>query len=578
MPAPIAEGPMPGTVPEVPSAEPADRVAFACDENASGQPAELRRLTMTQYRNTLRDLLHSVLPYPSETDAVLSSAGIDAVPLDRREVTPWDPRGSYRRLDQSVDQTHVDETFRIATALGTALTTPDRLSGLVGSCVSDSDAGNDEKCLADFVSRFGERALRRPLTDADESFYRAVYGSDPTPDPSAYAELVTVFLSAPEFLYFVEHGEAAAPNRPGTYELSAHELASRLSYHLWQTLPDAELWKAADDGSLLEPAVLARQVERLMAEDRARETMAELFFDFLKLSDVPALDVHAQEPAFRAFAGEDLPGPGLRQSAIDEALDLLSYYTWTDPGGVPDLFTSPLSFARTADHARLYGATAWSGEGPPPELPAGERGGLLTRLWFLATGSINTRPILRGVFLRRYLLCDDLAPAPPNTAAPPQARPAFVTTRESVAALTEQGGTACTSCHAALINPLGFAFEGFDALGRSRTEERLFDDAGRQIGSLPVDARSVPRVTPGDERASSGAAELVELMLQSGKLEACLVRNYFRFTFGRHEDLRADGCALERLRTRLTESGRIRSMLAEAAFLPEMRQRRFETP
>jgi hypothetical protein len=245
---------------------------------------------------------------------------------------------------------------------------------------------------------------------------------------------------------------------------------------------------------------------------------------------------------------------------------------------VPDVFTSPLSFARTADHARLYRTTAWVGDGPPPELPAGERGGLLTRLWFLAGGSISTRPILRGAFLRKYLLCDDVAPPPVNVAAALPERQLGETTRQVVEELTERPGTACASCHAALINPLGFAFEGFDALGRSRNEERLFDDDGRQIASLPVDVRSVPRVTPGDERASSGAAHLVDLMLQSGKLEACLVRNYFRFTFGRHEDLAADGCALERLRTRLTESGSIRSMLAEAALLPEMKQRRFETP
>jgi hypothetical protein len=533
---------------------------------------------MTQYRNTLRDLLRSVLPDASEIEGVLSSAGIDAVPSDRREVTPWDPRGSYRRLDQAVDQTHVDETFRVATALGTALTTPERLSTLVGACVSDGDLGNDEQCLSDFVSSFGERALRRPLTDADERFYRAVYGSDPKPDPSAYAELVTVFLSAPEFLYFVEHGEVEVPNRAGSYELSAHELASRLSYHLWQTLPDAELWAAADDGSLLEPDVLAHHVERLMSDDRARLTTQELFFDFLKLSDVPALDAHVNDPAFRAFAGEDLPSPELRQRAIDEALDMFEYYTWTVPAGVRELFTSPLSFARTADHARLYRTTAWGGDDSPPELPRGERGGLLTRLWFLAGGSLSARPIRRGAFLRKYLLCDELAPPPVNIAAATLEQKVGVTTRQAVEELTEQPSTACAGCHAALINPLGFAFEGFDALGRARSEELLFDERGTQIGGLPVDTRSVPRVTPGDERASNGAADLVELMLQSGKLEACLARNYFRFTFGRYEDLGADGCALERLRTRLTGSGQIRSMLAEAALLPEMRQRRFEAP
>jgi hypothetical protein len=149
-------------------------------------------------------------------------------------------------------------------------------------------------------------------------------------------------------------------------------------------------------------------------------------------------------------------------------------------------------------------------------------------------------------------------------------------TRQSVEELTEQPGTSCASCHASFINPLGFAFEGYDALGRVRSEEPLFDDDGMQIGALPVDTATVPHVTPSDERASNGPTDLVEMMLESGKLEACLARNYFRFTFGRWEDLSRDGCALERLRTRLVESGRIRDMIEEVALLPALRQRTFE--
>lgn len=116
------------------------------------------------------------------------------------------------------------------------------------------------------------------------------------------------------------------------------------------------------------------------------------------------------------------------------------------------------------------------------------------------------------------------------------------------------------------------AFEGFDVLGRVRLEQRLFGDDGTHVGAAPVDTTSVPRVTPS---VSTGPADLSRLMLQSGKLEACLARNYFRFTFGRYEDLSRDGCALERLRSRLVELGRIRDMLEEAALLPELRHRRF---
>jgi uncharacterized protein DUF1592/uncharacterized protein DUF1588/uncharacterized protein DUF1595/uncharacterized protein DUF1585 len=553
----------------------ATSAAFACDPGAAAAPDELRRLTMTQYRNTVRDLTRWVLGDEASADAVMSMAGIDAVPIDRRESTLRDPHGSYRRLDQALDQSHVDETFRVATTLGTALAGTDHLGALAGACATDMDASNDEACVTDFVQRFGARALRHPLDADDAHFYRAVYGSDPTPDAAAYADVITVMLSSPEFLYLVEHGEAEVADDPGNFTLSAHELATRLSYHFWQTLPDDELWQAAEDDSLLDPAVLAQQVARMMDDPRTRATMAELFGDWLGLDALPALDEHAQDPLFVAFAGADLPGPDLRQHVIDDALDMLAYFTWTDPQGMDALLTSPLSFARGDDLARIYGSAAWDGESVPPM--AGARTGLLTHAWFLVSGSANTRPIPRGVFVRRTLLCDDLAPPPAtaNAAVPPALRP-DKTTRQVVEELTEQPGTVCVSCHATEINPLGFAFEGYDALGRTRVMQPLFQGDGSSLGALPVDTTSVPRVTPDDASASHGPADLVQLMLRSGKLEACFARNYFRFTFGRYEDPSRDGCALERLRARIAESGRIRDMIEEAGLLPELQQRRFE--
>lgn len=204
-----------------------------------------------------------------------------------------------------------------------------------------------------------------------------------------------------------------------------------------------------------------------------------------------------------------------------------------------------------------------------------ERAGLLTHAWFLADATASTRPIQRGVRIRRTLLCDELAPPPPGVAAVPPERRPDQTTRQAIETLTEQPGIVCASCHALAINPLGFAFEGFDSLGRARSEQASLGSDGTRLGVLPVDTVTVPRVTAGDERVSTGPVDLVQLLLQSGKLEACLARNYFRFTFGRYEDPR-DGCALERLRARLVESGRIRDMLAEAGLLAELRERRFE--
>jgi hypothetical protein len=555
---------------------PSGQAAFACDQGTTAAPEALRRLTMTQYRNTVRDLVRWALGDPLAADVMVTMAGLDALPVDRREPTAQDPRGGYRRLDQAVDQAHVEQTYRVASVLGGMLAAPAHLVGIAGPCATDADASNDEACVTQFIRRFGARALRRPPAAEDETFYRAVHGSDPAAGTTAYAEVITVMLSSPEFLYFVEHGETEVAAKPGTYRLSAHELASRLSYHFWQTLPDDELWQTAQDGSLLRPDVLARQVDRLMADARARATMAELFSDLLGLDDLPALDAHARDPVFAAFAGDDLPGPELRQQVTDEALDLLAHYTWTDPGGMRELLTSDLSFARGEALARIYGVPPWDGSSAPPVLPVGERAGLLTRAWLLATGSASSRPIQRGVFVRRRLLCDELAPPPANVSALLPAVLADRTTRRAIEELTEQPGTACASCHASLINPLGFAFEGFDALGRVRTEQVSFDDDGTRLGAWPVDTVTVPRVTPTDESISTGPADLMELMLDSGKLEACLARHYFRFTFGRHEDLARDGCALQRLHARLAESGRIRDMVQEAALLPELHERRFE--
>jgi hypothetical protein len=532
----------------------ASPVTFSCDEAARDEPGGLRRLTMTQYKNTVRDLARWALGDPLEADVLVTLAGLDAVPLD------------HGRLDQALEQSHVDETFRVAVALGQTLTGPERLGRIAGSCAVDDDATNDDACISDFINRFGARALRRPLDADDASFYRVVYGDGSTATPAAFGDVITVMLSSPELLYFVEHGATDVAGTPGRYALSAHELASRLSYHFWQTLPDDALWQAADDGSLLEPAVLEREVDRLLADPRARATMAELFGDWLGLDDVPELDAYASDPAFAVFAGDDLPSSELRQHVIDEVLDMLGYYTWTNPAGVAALFTSELSFARSAELAELYGVEPWDGIATPPSFAAGERPGLLTRAWFLASGAVSTRPIQRGVLVRRKLLCDDLAPPPANVAAMLPSPAAGKTTRQAIEELTEQPGTTCAACHASFINPLGFAFEGFDALGRTRTEQ----------GALAVDTHTVPRITPSDERASNGPAELAALMVQSGKLEACLARNYFRFTFGRSEDVALDGCALERLRGRLAETGRIRDMLREAALLPEMRERRLE--
>jgi hypothetical protein len=182
---------------------------------------------------------------------------------------------------------------------------------------------------------------------------------------------------------------------------------------------------------------------------------------------------------------------------------------------------------------------------------------------------------MKGLFIRRNMLCDTIPPPPNNAAANTPELSDNLSTRQVVEELTEQPGTVCAGCHASLINPMGFATENFDALGRLRSEQRLFAADGTPAGSVPIETRSVPRVLGDDASEAAGAAELMQLIVQSEKAPACLARQYFRFSYGRFEDVRQDGCALERLRGALTDSENVANMLREVALGDEFRSRLF---
>ena len=550
-------------------------LSFACDATAKAPVAALRRLTMAQYRNTIADLVTWAVGGASAGQTVLTEIGapLAALPEDRREAVPQDLHGSYRRLDQSLQQIHVEATYDVAVALGAALTTTARLGTVVGACATDTSTSNDATCLDAFIKKFGARALRRPLATDEVDFYKTATGT--TLSAAAYADLIGLFVTAPEFMYFVEHGAAAVSGQTGVYDLSPHELASRLSYQLWQTAPDDALLAAAADGTLLDPAVYGAQVTRLLGDARARPALDEFFADWTKVEDLPAMDAKNADVVFKAFAGTDLPDAKLRQAMIDDVVGMLDYYTWTAPSGIASLFTSDLAFARDTRLAKLYGAPAWNGTGTPPALPAGQRPGLLTRALFLASGSANTRPIMKGVFMRQNILCDTIPPPPPGAnAKPPELGPGM-TTRESVEAITEMPGTVCAGCHQTAINPLGFATEGFDALGRFRTSQRLFDAAGAETGTKPVNTMSVPQVVYGDPTAVTSPSELMSLIVASGKVEACLSRNFFRFTYGRWEAA-ADGCALEDARKALMGGGNVKDLAAAAVKAAQFKRRTFQ--
>jgi hypothetical protein len=494
---------------------------------------------------------------------------LDSLPDDERPKVEEDLMGTYRRLDQGVAQSHVDNWYAVAQRAAERLT-EDHLQTVVGDCSSsDSDV---QSCVEDFVQRFGERALRRPLDAEEVEFFSGFYGSTDSADPAGYADVIAGLLNAPQFLYIVEHGEQTTA-RDTVFDLSAFELASRLSYHFWDTMPDEELWEAAVDGSLLEEDGYRGQVERLFESQKTRDAVDGFYREWLKLENLARLDQANDVPVFQTFAGENLPSNTLHESMIDEVVDLLGHLSFETNGTLDDVLTTQLLFPRTSELANIYGVEAAES---PIAAPNGERPGLLTRAAFLSTGSANTRPIMKGVFIRENILCDHIPNPPGDAAAEVPALSPELSTRQVVEALTEQQGTVCSNCHTVLINPLGFATENFDALGRQRSEQRLFDEEGNEVGAASINTSSTPRVVDSDETSIDSAEDLMSLILQSGKAHACLTRHYFRYSFGRWEHVVNDGCALEHMRSALVDSGSIVGMLREVALTDGFKQRTIE--
>lgn len=536
---------------------------FTCEDEVPWAPERLDRLTWWQLAQVITDLSDRFAP---GADLAAVEGDFRAVP---REITST--AADYRRMSQSVSRDHVDGWYRVAVGVAEAWTA-DGPEPLLGSCEAPD-------CLRSFVRELTSRAFRRPPSaDELDFFVNTVHGAAPD-DVEALRDVVVAALSAPPFLYRLELGRPDA-GASELRRLTGHELAARLALHFWQGLPDDELLRAAEAGELDDEEKYRAQVERMVEDPRSRGAIEAFFEQWLQLDDLPPLDRNRDQPRFAAYAGEDLPSPELRDRLVREVLDLVAHYVYeVRDGTLADLFTSRRAFARTEDVARLYGGVPlWSPGGAPPALPAEERAGLLTRPGLLADPAPGTRPIIRGTRILRRVLCRDIQlPEDMEGIRPIDDGASGASTRERTEALTEQPGSRCAGCHG-LINPVGFAFEAYDGLGRHRRFERIYDAEGRLVTEVPIDSRATPIVGSQGPTFVKDAVELSEVLADDPMVEACFVRQYFRFTFGEREDLERDACRLHRLWRVIDRGGSLRDVAVAIALEPAFRRVRKEAP
>lgn len=533
--------------------------SFVCDPDGMPSVSPLRRLSAQQYKNTLRDLFGTYgVDAPAE-----AAAELDRVPVDV---------GTFQIMDSRLSDQHVRAYYRVADRLAAAVTLDDEsLRAVAGDCAVQ--AAPDAGCIDAFLAGFGALAFRRPLTDEEHDRYAAL--DDGTRDGrEVFRALVFSILQAPAFVYHVElEGEGSDT----FYELGPYELASRLSYHFWQSMPDRQLLDAAADGSLSTDEGYAAQVDRLFADPRTHETVQGFYTEWWH---VGWLSAFPDTPAFHTFAeGTTIGEPGADHLAAmaDEIHAMAEHFTFESDGSLRDLFTTDLSFTRSPHLAALYGVEPWDGVSDYPHMPAGQRSGILTRAEFLLNDSHLTHPIHRGAVVRRRMLCEvfeqpDPATLPDGALTPPPVT-ADQTTRQRFENKTRN--QPCAGCHSQM-NPIGFALERYDSIGRFRDEETILDEAtGEILAYLPIDSAATVELGASGPREVDSGIGLSEAVVDSGMTEGCFAKQYFRFTFGRDE-VDDDGCALEEVRDTLARGGSLRDALRSIALDESFRTRRVD--
>lgn len=403
----------------------------------------------------------------------------------------------------------------------------ERLSG------ATDDAADRLDRVREFCRRFAQRAFRRPLTDEQRAFFIDRHFQNGN-IPAAVKKVVLLVLKSPRFLY-------REINAAG---FDAFDAASRLSFSLWDSMPDQPLYDAAANGQLATPEQIAQQAERMVNDPRTRAKLRQFLHQWLKVDQLDELRKDGSLfPEFNDAVVTDL------QTSLDLFLDEV---VWSEASDFRQFLLADYLYLN-GRLAALYGVNL-PADAPFQKiaLDGSQRAGIVSHPLLMARFAYHatSSPIHRGVFVVRSLLGRQLRP-PPEAVAPlsPELHPEM-TTRERVTLQTSP--TNCVTCHA-IINPLGFPLERFDAIGRYRTEEK-----GR-----PIDDAGFYQMVTGQNVELHGVRELADFLAASDETQAAFVEQLFHYLV--KQPVRAFGTDLpERLRRSFAEHGySIRRLLIE---------------
>ena len=457
-----------------------------------------RRLTQRQYRNTVKDLL-----------------GIDA---NVNNFLDDSTTGSFATNTLPPQANDISAYADVADAVAAlAVTDPAKLT----NC-NPATTGNDA-CAEKFIKDFGARAYRRELTPTEVTLLTDTYNLGKADGFAQGLRLVLQsILQSPNFLYLAEFG--VSPMK-GVAKLTSSEIASRLSYMLWNTTPDVQLMAAVKAGELDTGEGIQKHAKRMMGDARFSDALGE-FFTQLFHADKLTKGTTVQKKDGAAFTTE------MRQAMVDEIKSFVAYATSNGQANIKTLLTSPMAFPSPA-LLPIYKVEANQVAGGRFEVKDGTRAGLLTSPAFMAAEPKTPTPwgaVQRGLIVRTILMCETLPPPPPGLV--------FKTPDESLSqrAKLEQHekDPSCKGCHT-LMDPIGFGFENYDALGKYRAaypNGEAITGAGEIVGDSDAAGKF------------ANAGELSMKLGQSEQVRACMGTQLFRFAYGR-EPSDDDACTVE---------------------------------
>ena len=501
--------------------------ALLCNDGAIRPgPAPLRRLTRFEYDNTVRALFGDT-----------SRPGRAGLQADTAEPTGFDNEARMQGVSTSTI-----EAFE-AVAADVAARAVSAARARLFTCDPAADA---KGCGDTFVTSFGGKAFRRPLTADERARYseffetaRTTYDFD-----TALQMTLEAMLQAPQFLYRIESVSADA-KEGDVVLLDDYAIASRLAYTLTRSMPDPVLFAAAERGALATADGVEAEARRLLGTQDAREALHDFFDQWLRIPQVASIS--KTDAGFSNAVGAAM---------VEETHRFIDDAVWNQPDAMQALLTGTHSYVN-GPLATFYGIDGVFGdEFARVELDPRVRKGVLTRgAWLTANATdARTKPVTRGVFVKRELMCDPLGDPPPNAAravADTDENGQVRSVRESFDA--HLADPSCAACHSS-VDTLGFAFECFGPTGTVRGK----DDNGFAVdtsGALAQSDLAGSEPTPGEPTiAFSDAADLMTLLASSDKVTSCVVQQQLELGLGRTA-VREDVCTQQSVLAAWRNSG-----------------------